>query len=127
MGKRELIEITESIRIENGPIMKNAIATEELLSDMNTAGRYHVGVKDSLGNEIVLGKEMYYLDDKGDWGWYVYQLKDVGLNESGKVIGIDINGKYVKSSAASYQKRFVVVDIKSTKELAIQFAEKLKE
>lgn len=72
----------DEIRIEEGPVYKTEIATEELLHDDNTAPHYHTGVKpmtfntpkgpievprqgrDSLGEVIEIGKPMTYLD----WG-----------------------------------------------------------
>jgi hypothetical protein len=73
--KRELIKIGITIRVENGPARKTAVATEELLDDAVTASHYKVGEKDAMGKPIVLGAPMTYLDYKGEWVWYVYQLR----------------------------------------------------
>jgi hypothetical protein len=71
----------DEIRIEEGPVLKTAIATEELLKDEQTAPHYYVGVRpmtfydakgkpyevpaigrDALGKPIKLGEEMTYVD-----------------------------------------------------------------
>jgi hypothetical protein len=75
--KRELIEIGSTIRVENGPARKVAIATEELLNNERTARHYHVGAFDAMGERIVLNKPMTYLDYKGEWVWYVYQYDKI--------------------------------------------------
>lgn len=100
--KRELIEIGTTVRVENGPARKTAVATAELLDDAVTASHYFArqvrparyeideegnpgalispaetipGGKDAMGKEIILGEPMTYLDYRGEWVWYVYQLK----------------------------------------------------
>lgn len=73
----------DEVRIEEGPVLKTEIATEELLHDDNTAPHYYAGMRpmtfvgpgwrpvevqaegrDALGNPIKLGEEMTY----ADWG-----------------------------------------------------------
>jgi hypothetical protein len=71
--KREMIEIGSTIRVENGPARKMAIATKELLDDKVTAGHYQEGKYDALGERIWLGKAMTYLDYYGPWVWYIYK------------------------------------------------------
>lgn len=74
--KRELIEIGESVRVENGPARKTEIASVALLDDAVTASHYKEGAVDAMGKPIVLGEPMTYLDYRGKWVWYVYQLRD---------------------------------------------------
>jgi len=124
----ESIKISETIVIESGPAKKKAIATEELLSDAVTAGHYKVGGRDAMNKPIVLGEEMTYLDWLGAWVWYVYQEREVGIDAAGRPVGIDDDGHLVESAeAVSTKKRFVVADVKPTRDEAIAFAANLKE
>jgi hypothetical protein len=107
-------EFGPRVRVEAGAARKTAIATEELLSNAQTAARYHAayqrqkvderGVplfdpatgapvmeevpagKDALGKPIVLGEPMTYLDDYAAPVWYVYVLREVpgGTDKDGK-------------------------------------------
>lgn len=79
-----IIEISPMIRVERGPARKTAMATEALLDDAVTASHYHVGTRDAMGKEIVLGEPMTYLDYLGEWVWYIYQLKDDETAPDGK-------------------------------------------
>jgi hypothetical protein len=79
--KREMIEIGTTIRVENGPARKTAIATEELLDDKVTASHYKVGLKDAMGKPIAIGEPMTYLDYKGELVWYVYQLEEIMIED----------------------------------------------
>ena len=72
MGK--IIEIGDTIRIEDGPPRKKAIATAEVLDDKITAKHYQKGRLDAMGKKIVLGEEMTYLDYYGQHVFYVYQF-----------------------------------------------------
>jgi hypothetical protein len=74
--KREMIEIGETLRVENGPARKTAVATAELLDDAVTASHYQIGERDAVGRPIVIGEPMTYLDYRGEWVWYIYQLRD---------------------------------------------------
>jgi hypothetical protein len=71
--QRELIEIGTMVRVENGPARKTAVANEALLDDRMTATHYQVGRPDAMGKIIELGKEITYLDYRGEWVWYIYQ------------------------------------------------------
>jgi hypothetical protein len=139
----ESIKISETIVIESGPAKKKAIATEELLSDAVTAGHYKAGLRevtmpdgsvvmkpyvDAMNKPIFLGEEMTYLDWLGEWVWYVYQERDVGIDAAGRPVGIDDDGRLIESAeSVSTRKRFVVVDVKATRDEAIAFAASLKE
>jgi hypothetical protein len=105
--KREFIEIGETVRVENGPARKTAVATEELLDDAVTASHYAVGEWDAMGKPIVLGEPMTYLDYRGEWVWYVYQLRPDETHIDGE--------------------RWLPAGIETTKEAALAVAEGLKE
>jgi hypothetical protein len=105
--KRELIEIGETIRVENGPARQTAVATEELLDDTVTASHYHVGMRDAMGKVIALGEPMTYLDYHGEWIWYIYQLQDDETAPDGK--------------------RWMAAGAETTKERALKAAELLEE
>lgn len=68
-----LIEIDGRVRVERGPRMLTAVATEELLSNEVTASHYKVGGLDKLGKVIVLGEEMTYLDWLGKHVFHLYE------------------------------------------------------
>jgi hypothetical protein len=82
--KREMIEIGSTIRVENGPAQKVAVATKELLDNAVTASHYQVGAFDSMGKRIVLGESMTYLDYLAEDVWYIYQLGQMGIDEDGR-------------------------------------------
>jgi hypothetical protein len=105
--KRELIEIGSTIRVENGPARKTAVATPELLDDKMTASHYQVGAFDAMGKRIVLGESMTYLDYRGKWVWYIYQLKD--------------------DETAPEGKRWMPAGVEETQEAALAFAHGLED
>lgn len=75
-----ITSIGDKVRVEPGPKAVTAVATEELLSDDQTAQHYCVGARDALGEIIVLGEPMTYLAWGGkcaaaEVSFYVYQLK----------------------------------------------------
>lgn len=98
-----ITQIGDKVRVEVGPKLLEAIATEELLSDDVTAGHYQVGRRDSVGDIIVLGEPMKYLawggrTTPGEQSHYVYQvtprpvLDEAGapvLDESGAPTFVD--------------------------------------
>lgn len=70
----DLIEISDTVRIERGRPRRSAIATEELLSNEVTASHYAVGERDAAGEVIELGKEMEYIDWLSEeLVWYIYR------------------------------------------------------
>jgi|OM-RGC.v1.026549661 hypothetical protein len=92
---KTLVQISPRVRIERGPVVKEAEATEALLDDRVTADHYKVtpkdpetgdfprdkhgnvkGPKDAIGRPIELGKPMRYLDWKGQHAWKVYMWVD---------------------------------------------------
>lgn len=105
--KREMIEIGSTIRVENGPARKTAVATRELLDDRMTATHYQEGAVDAMGKRIVLGEPMTYLDYRGEWVWYVYQLKD--------------------DETAPEGKRWMPAGVEKTQEAALTFAHGLED
>lgn len=70
------IQLSNTIRIEKGPVRKFGKATPELLDNKVTASHYFVGGKDAYGEDIVFGQRFCYLDWKGDWVWYIYRWED---------------------------------------------------
>jgi hypothetical protein len=100
--KREMLEFGTTVRVENGPARKHAIATRDLLDNAVTASHYFEGSRDAMGKIIQLGQQMTYLDYKGTWVWYVYQY-DAG------------------------EEKWLPVTIESTREAAITAAEALQE
>lgn len=77
MAKENLVDLSDYVRVEDGPLRRTEIATEELLSDEVTARHYQVGKPDAAGNIITLGKEMTFLDFKAKRVWYVYKFQAV--------------------------------------------------
>lgn len=83
-----LIEIDGKVRIEPGPVLVQAKATEELLDDTLTAEHYREGAYDAMAKPIELGKPMHYLDwnghkagTDGSTCFYVYQLDKLTAEE----------------------------------------------
>lgn len=83
-----LIEIDGKVRIEPGPVLLQAKATEELLDNAVTAEHYQPGAFDALSKPIELGKTMSYLDwnghkagTEGATAFYVYQLDKLTAEE----------------------------------------------
>lgn len=90
--------VGENVRIEAGPKLVTATATEELLHNDRTADHYQVGLRDAKGIPIKLGKEMSYLE----WGggktepnitYYIY--KKVLVNSTDEFIDDKPNPYFV--------------------------------
>ncbi len=100
--KTELIQISESVRVESGPRREKAIATAELAPDLDAKGKikdvleqthrtlpngkrlakhYKLGMRDAWGKIIKEGEEFTFLDYFGDQVWHMYQLEDVPLED----------------------------------------------
>ena len=76
-----LIDISDTVRIEDGPPRKTARATKELLSDAVTAAHYKEGGIDAEGKKITLGQTMSYIDWKCAVDarvWYLYRKSAEG-------------------------------------------------
>lgn len=84
--RRELIQVADDVRVENGPRMVHAEATEQLLSNLKTHSDYRVGGRDALGRVIQVGKEIDYLDYRGKWVWYLYQEVDHPVDHLGRFV-----------------------------------------
>jgi hypothetical protein len=130
--KRELIEIGSTIRVENGPARKTAVATKELLDDKVTAGHYREGAFDALGKRIKLGQPMTYLDYRGEWVWYIYQLGEVGVNAKGEILLPDSphiikNYEPEDKVPVRTEERWLPVGIETTKERALTAAHLLED
>ena len=72
--KRELIQVSTSIRIENGPLKKTVIAGDGTVGDDFSPKRYKYDKRDVYGKKIVKGEVFTFLDDYNSWGWFVYKL-----------------------------------------------------
>lgn len=70
-----IVEIDGVVRLEQGPIRRREIATEEILDNAVTARHYQVGLPDALGKPIVIGESFDFIDWKSrEKVWYVYSL-----------------------------------------------------
>lgn len=87
----KLFELDGKYRMEVGPPLVHAVATEKLLSDEVTARHYKEGALDAKNKTIVIGEEMDFLDwkNKGKWVWYMYALKPVEKIIKKKVLNTD--------------------------------------
>lgn len=100
----------DEVRIEEGPVLKTATATAELLSDDNTAPHYFEGLReevlvdaegnpftqqklgvDALGKRIKVGEEMSYLAHGGriapkETCFYIYKRRELvgSINDPSK-------------------------------------------
>lgn len=96
------------------------------------ARHYKLGFADALGFEIEAGKEFTYLDWMGGWGWYVYQLQDVGVTAKGEIIMPDsphiLKGRYdtADRKAVKTQPRWITVGIFAGRDEALIAAGELK-
>lgn len=97
-NNENITRVGDNVRIEPGPKLVTAIATEELLHNSRTADHYIVGARDSKGVPIELGKEMSYLE----WGgsetepkltFYIY--KKVSVNSTDEFIDGEPNPNFV--------------------------------
>jgi hypothetical protein len=66
-----LIQVSPSLRIEDGPARKRAKATNALLDQIQADYRQRMTGSD--GKKIVLGQAMEYLDWFGARVWYLYR------------------------------------------------------
>jgi hypothetical protein len=117
--QRERIEVGTTVRVENGPTRKTTIATEEVLDDKVTAVHYKVGQGDAMGKPIVLGEEMTYLDYRGQWVWYIYQLGEVGIDKDGVVI---LPGDKSGRKAIRTEERWIPAGVEESKAAALAVA-----
>jgi len=128
--KRELIEIGSTIRVENGPSRRKAIATRELLDDKVTASHYQAGAFDAMGKRIVLGEPMTYLDYLNDLVWYIYQLGQMGIDAEGRPLKPDkVKDLQSKAAwkakalgAARTEERWIPVGVQTSKAAALALA-----
>src|SRR5690349_14159103 len=99
--------VGDKVRIEQGPVRRREVATEELLHDRRTAAHYKVGEPDAAGVKIELGKEMEFLE----WGTgetasvlthYVYLRKD---RTKGELAETEDARSRIKDAIAEEQKK----------------------
>ena len=110
--KGELIVVGSNVRIEQGPVLRKAIANSDILSNEKTAAHYQTGAVDAAGNVIEEGKEFSYLDwggsdNPGKTTYYIYVKEDVSDDPE-----------------TSYEYRYKEVATRATEEAAIEFAQK---
>jgi hypothetical protein len=86
--KSDLVEIGGgAYRVEAGPPLKRAKATEAILSDDKTAPHYRLAEEgeppalDALGQPIEEGKQFAYLDWLGERVFYLYRRRDLSEAE----------------------------------------------
>jgi hypothetical protein len=72
-----LTEWKGKARVEQGPALKKAKATRELLHNSLTADHYQEGLRDARGKPIKVGDEMHYLDHLAPHGFYVYEHQGI--------------------------------------------------
>ena len=128
--KREMIEIGSTIRVENGPVQKVAVATKELLDNAVTASHYQVGAFDSMGKRIVLGQPMTYLDYLAEDVWYIYQLGQMGIDADGRPLKPEKSEdqcskaawKAVAAEGVRTEERWIPVGVEASKAAALAVA-----
>lgn len=72
-------QLSDAIRVDRGPPIRVAIATEALLRGGRLASHYRVGAPDAIGNQIVLGRTMFYVDWRApetEYVFTVYRMRD---------------------------------------------------
>lgn len=113
--KRELIQVTPTVRVECGPVRRATIATEEVLDDRMTARHYQEARPDAMGKPIEIGEPMTYLDYRGPWGWHVYQVQPVMLDAAGRLTDDPSKG-------VTPDERYVEVGLEMDRQAALDFA-----
>jgi hypothetical protein len=68
-----------------------------------------------MGKPIVEGEEMDYLDHLGEWGWYVYQYREVGIDAQGRLTDAPDDIDHMEW-------RYVPVSVEATKDAALNAA-----
>lgn len=72
----DLFQLPNGYVIERGPVRREDVATEELLTSGKLAPHYRVGARDAMGKPIVIGDKFTYVDwnsPKDSWPWKVYK------------------------------------------------------
>jgi len=153
-----MIQVGPTVRVENGPVQKTDVASEELLSNSRTAEHYWCGWldkqtgeivphsmemqkryqedlvvakregrvprykrgRDALGNPIVIGEPMTYLDYRAPWGWHVYKEQDCMIDEAGRITDDE-------SEMKSVELRYRRIGTEESKESALAMAEAMED
>lgn len=77
----ELIQFSDTVRIERGPVRKRAVATAEAIEARRPAIMLAGGTTvedgpfDSAGKKMQEGQEFEYINRR-EQAWHVYQLQD---------------------------------------------------
>ena len=164
--RTELIDVKSTVRVESGCARLKAVATAEMVPDLDENGRalepnrqtrrvvlksgaklaphYKLGLLDALGAKIVEGEEFTYLGYFDPPVWYVYQLRDVPLDDglAAKLAarnGVPLDDLTVEMVAdwfkidpswvtegGSVIKRYMPAGVESTKAEALAVAEALE-
>lgn len=114
--ERKQVKISKTKLIEHGPVYRKAIATIELLNNKRTAVHYQKGRIDAMGEEIVIGKEMDFVDYRGQWGWHCYELRPVYFTSKGEKTFDETKGRPGKTETMAWFQ----VGIELTEEAAIR-------
>lgn len=122
---RELIEISDTVRVESGPVRRRAIASHDTLSDGVTARHYKAGRFDAEGKVILLGQEMTYLDYRGDWAYHIYQKRDTMLDGRGAPTTDKAKAVLLPSGEPYTESRYIEVGVERDLDKAIRIAEAL--
>jgi hypothetical protein len=141
-----IINVGSNFRIEAGPARLTAVATEELLSNSQTAEHYHAPIdegngkvtfaKDAMGNPIRLGEEFTYIDyggqdREGKQSFYIY--KKTPVDPDSEFLGDGSrNPDYVApehreketDDRTFYDYRWLPVATRASEEAAIDFAQR---
>lgn len=72
-----LIQVTDKLRVEDGPARKRAMATPELMEKLKA--HYTMGGIDALGKRIIKDQHFDYLDWDGSRVWYAYKMDVAGI------------------------------------------------
>jgi hypothetical protein len=88
------IEIGDTVRVERGPVLRQATATAALLANDKTAEHYHlprvegegddaktIVSRDAFGKPIEEGKRFSYLDYLGDAVFYVFERVEIDATD----------------------------------------------
>lgn len=131
--ERELIQVNDSVRVENGPVRVTAVATKELLDNKETAKHYYTGIRklsdgrkrrgiDAMGKPIMIGEEMTFLDYRHVWGYYVYQMQDVMLDEKGRITDDEEQAMRNDEDEIIIEHRYIQVGFDYDREKALEIA-----
>ena len=56
------LQVSDTVRVDKGPQIKEGIANKATLDNKVTAGHYQIGMNDAFGTKIQKGKKFSYVD-----------------------------------------------------------------